>query len=107
MIRRPPRSTLFPYTTLFRSHQDEEGAKERGREPGRELAHPEGEVRARDEPVEEDRLGETRGPVQRRRDPVAGCDHLAGSLGVGPLVAVRQAERAQTQKEKQGAEGEE
>src|SRR2546426_9403605 len=23
MIRRPPRSTLFPYTTLFRSHWDE------------------------------------------------------------------------------------
>src|SRR3712207_8062253 len=23
MIRRPPRSTLFPYTTLFRSHADE------------------------------------------------------------------------------------
>src|SRR2546430_13512709 len=23
MIRRPPRSTLFPYTTLFRSQQDE------------------------------------------------------------------------------------
>src|SRR2546427_8497675 len=23
MIRRPPRSTLFPYTTLFRSHQRE------------------------------------------------------------------------------------
>src|SRR6266496_5901744 len=23
MIRRPPRSTLFPYTTLFRSHGDE------------------------------------------------------------------------------------
>src|SRR5260370_21509773 len=23
MIRRPPRSTLFPYTTLFRSHLDE------------------------------------------------------------------------------------
>ena len=22
MIRRPPRSTLFPYTTLFRSNQD-------------------------------------------------------------------------------------
>src|SRR2546430_16393815 len=22
MIRRPPRSTLFPYTTLFRSHMD-------------------------------------------------------------------------------------
>src|SRR2546427_9550475 len=26
MIRRPPRSTLFPYTTLFRSHVADEGA---------------------------------------------------------------------------------
>src|SRR5256885_10193145 len=26
MIRRPPRSTLFPYTTLFRSHQAGERA---------------------------------------------------------------------------------
>src|SRR2546427_3130963 len=25
MIRRPPRSTLFPYTTLFRSHTDSIG----------------------------------------------------------------------------------
>src|SRR3712207_8864935 len=25
MIRRPPRSTLFPYTTLFRSHADDVG----------------------------------------------------------------------------------
>jgi len=23
MIRRPPRSTLFPYTTLFRSREDQ------------------------------------------------------------------------------------
>src|SRR2546429_3557534 len=27
MIRRPPRSTLFPYTTLFRSLDDESGSK--------------------------------------------------------------------------------
>src|SRR5690349_22976426 len=27
MIRRPPRSTLFPYTTLFRSIEIEQGAK--------------------------------------------------------------------------------
>src|SRR5256885_13135999 len=27
MIRRPPRSTLFPYTTLFRSHLPDEAAK--------------------------------------------------------------------------------
>src|SRR5262245_63616913 len=33
MIRRPPRSTLFPYTTLFRS---------RGRELGRPLRDPRG-----------------------------------------------------------------
>src|SRR3712207_7806643 len=45
MIRRPPRSTLFPYTTLFRSAQ--EGRHQRrahagaAEEPRRvELAHP-------------------------------------------------------------------
>src|SRR2546430_6787213 len=27
MIRRPPRSTLFPYTTLFRSHGDAESSR--------------------------------------------------------------------------------
>src|SRR5258707_8015412 len=27
MIRRPPRSTLFPYTTLFRSQQDDRGRR--------------------------------------------------------------------------------
>src|SRR3712207_7636272 len=47
MIRRPPRSTLFPYTTLFRSSRD--GA--RGRRPerahgGLDLAHRAGAVRA-------------------------------------------------------------
>src|SRR3712207_9015067 len=31
MIRRPPRSTLFPYTTLFRSHEQREGAAGRHR----------------------------------------------------------------------------
>src|SRR3989442_15390242 len=29
MIRRPPRSTLFPYTTLFRSHEGLDGDAER------------------------------------------------------------------------------
>src|SRR2546421_10936512 len=33
MIRRPPRSTLFPYTTLFRSH-GEDGDDARVRELG-------------------------------------------------------------------------
>src|SRR3712207_7317658 len=35
MIRRPPRSTLFPYTTLFRSHRE----RERAHQP-RRLAPP-------------------------------------------------------------------
>src|SRR2546422_5079721 len=30
MIRRPPRSTLFPYTTLFRSHHGRGDADHRG-----------------------------------------------------------------------------
>src|SRR3712207_7581471 len=34
MIRRPPRSTLFPYTTLFRSHG---GGRPRDRRPRRPL----------------------------------------------------------------------
>src|SRR2546429_5597989 len=34
MIRRPPRSTLFPYTTLFRSQQDNSGVCGRSRWPG-------------------------------------------------------------------------
>src|SRR5688572_31788130 len=32
MLRRPPRSTLFPYTTLFRSRRD---GRTRGPRPGR------------------------------------------------------------------------
>src|SRR2546422_8434097 len=40
MIRRPPRSTLFPYTTLFRSrspHKCQDGPQDRNRKrfPGR------------------------------------------------------------------------
>src|SRR3712207_7154391 len=41
MIRRPPRSTLFPYTTLFRSEHGREGAGRRrrgGRQVDRSLA---------------------------------------------------------------------
>src|SRR3712207_7644235 len=33
MIRRPPRSTLFPYTTLFRSPRDRAGAGAGGAAP--------------------------------------------------------------------------
>src|SRR3989442_8788816 len=49
MIRRPPRSTLFPYTTLFRSRRARRGARRRG--------EPRCESRAARRPV--DRLGHT------------------------------------------------
>src|SRR2546429_1493824 len=35
MIRRPPRSTLFPYTTLFRSHRGGDGVDGAGAHRGR------------------------------------------------------------------------
>src|SRR5689334_23450463 len=47
MIRRPPRSTLFPYTTLFRSdsqHEAEEQAEHRDHEETDDAEH-----RTRDE----------------------------------------------------------
>src|SRR3989454_1290951 len=44
MMRRPPRSTLFPYTTLFRSQRKTVGQllnlMNRGRKPGKELGPP-------------------------------------------------------------------
>src|SRR3712207_6946730 len=52
MIRRPPRSTLFPYTTLFRSHPER---------PRPDLAAPLG-----DDPGRVRRRGQLR-PVQERR----------------------------------------
>src|SRR3712207_5377999 len=39
MIRRPPRSTLFPYTTLFRSSQSWPGASWRVSAPPRRSPH--------------------------------------------------------------------
>src|SRR2546430_11840915 len=40
MIRRPPRSTLFPYTTLFRSREQEPQDPGRGRHDHRPDAEP-------------------------------------------------------------------
>src|SRR2546422_5548722 len=40
MIRRPPRSTLFPYTTLFRSERDAIARGEGGERRAEEALHP-------------------------------------------------------------------
>src|SRR2546425_8876663 len=45
MIRRPPRSTLFPYTTLFRSHHWDEGPRGGGIRRDRGGARPGGRHR--------------------------------------------------------------
>src|SRR2546430_3436849 len=47
MIRRPPRSTLFPYTTLFRSPLDLLPARERGLRARLSFADANGKVRDR------------------------------------------------------------
>src|SRR3712207_7815202 len=40
MIRRPPRSTLFPYTTLFRSRQSRQAQQQSGRAPAERVTDP-------------------------------------------------------------------
>src|SRR3712207_7413857 len=79
MIRRPPRSTLFPYTTLFRSrhvHLAEQGALVRPRVvlDGRALleVHEHG--------------------VRQVADPRAGRGHPAPHVPVGGLVDERSEE---------------
>src|SRR2546425_12984038 len=75
MIRRPPRSTLFPYTTLFRST--------RAREPGSggaPAARPAGRVG--DGAVRRGRCG----AAQRAGAPGRGGRHVAGGGGAGGLV---------------------
>src|SRR3712207_7384680 len=52
MIRRPPRSTLFPYTTLFRSR------------PSRPGCSAQGDVQGEEEDADEDR-----GEAQHEGDP--------------------------------------
>src|SRR3712207_1349635 len=45
MIRRPPRSTLFPYTTLFRSQCDDQRHAQRGERQGQRRRQPLGDER--------------------------------------------------------------
>src|SRR5438046_8616951 len=40
MIRLPPRSTLFPYTTLFRSRPEQPSCSRAGRPPGHRPSSP-------------------------------------------------------------------
>src|SRR2546426_7725895 len=64
MIRRPPRSTLFPYTTLFRSEEDPRA----GRRPA-----PRGPERGSADAVRADQVGHA---VLHREDPGGGARRL-------------------------------
>src|SRR3712207_8308325 len=68
MIRRPPRSTLFPYTTLFRSVEPLDEIRPRSLDEPRHVL---GEVlgRLRDEPSEV--------PEQLVADPVRSEEHTS------------------------------
>src|SRR3712207_7088361 len=70
MIRRPPRSTLFPYTTLFRSDRIADTGPER-------IA-----------------AGEDRGP--RGRAPGGGPGGAEEHAGLGQLAEVRRRDRKST-----------
>src|SRR3712207_6967131 len=79
MIRRPPRSTLFPYTTLFRS----------GPEPDRQLADPQGDARA----VQGLRL-HAAGPAPRRGpEPAALRRDAPVRAGAGAAIRDRKSTR--------------
>src|SRR5256885_3827394 len=79
MIRRPPRSTLFPYTTLFRSRGDEE--QEPGPDPGPEQ-HGKGD------PDEHDRAAQVRllEHQQEGRSCSSGSDRKSTRLNSSHLV---------------------
>src|SRR2546425_11031586 len=117
MIRRPPRSTLFPYTTLFRSPRGEgvarygggRGAGDAGRDPlhggrRRAAAVPRRDARGVAQPsVDRARLDlwgeDARGSLlalgarpevgDRGLDPVRGCERGPGGAARAALVAPR------------------
>src|SRR3712207_7560577 len=69
MIRRPPRSTLFPYTTLFRSVRPAAALRE---------------ARCRHVQLAE---GPRRRGRPRSADPGPACGRAAGELYAGPAAA--------------------
>src|SRR5256885_10992379 len=82
MIRRPPRSTLFPYTTLFRSQHHQVVPPPRV-EPGQQLVRGRGPQRTRSfEALDEALLegpahGDARFGQQRRDQPARSEEHTS------------------------------
>src|SRR5256885_9984073 len=73
MIRRPPRSTLFPYTTLFRSQQERGPSDPRG-DAARRRALPDRQRAAHPRRRDDARLA----GASRRRRTLAGAEQRGG-----------------------------
>src|SRR5687768_17692479 len=78
MIRRPPRSTLFPYTTLFRSEKRERPALRERRARGHDLSLP--CVDRSDLAVDLDRRGVEVSDRARRRDGTSRSEEHTSEL---------------------------
>src|SRR3989449_8292368 len=82
MIRRPPRSTLFPYTTLFRSHPD------RPAPPRAPLHHGPQAVRATQPALGRRQVAVRHGgPDERRRDRLPVVRHGRDDVHDKPVLA--------------------
>src|SRR5688572_32949784 len=104
MIRRPPRSTLFPYTTLFRSASDIESVVSRmARIPARQASSSDRErLRTLEESLQRVVFGQQEAvhlvaqSIKRSRAGLGLPDHPAGSFlftgptGVGKTELARQ-----------------
>src|SRR3712207_7928348 len=77
MIRRPPRSTLFPYTTLFRSIKTLQGPCIASRVPNMALEPPEGYVERR--AALEEAVGVITGEKRPARVGLCGAPGCGGS----------------------------
>src|SRR3712207_7696099 len=86
MIRRPPRSTLFPYTTLFRSPRDRGPDRRRlgqGLVPRAERVTPQGAARWDVRPVApRDRLDRHESGVLRSEEHTSNSSHANISYAV-------------------------
>src|SRR5256885_12961415 len=80
MIRRPPRSTLFPYTTLFRS--EAEAVAPRARAPGADRARHDRASRRYPLPVRARLASGARGSVVDRKSTRLNSSHLVISYAV-------------------------